>query len=127
MMLRNLKLFKVPCYGLTPSKVQFYTLVRNQTNKLPTALQTSRSSGSAPRSNVQQSSDDAESDKQIKAERKPVVPSNCRYVYPEFLPDPKMEWRNSLREKLERLDMIQRRKHIDIPEFYVGRFGLSPY
>jgi len=41
-------------------------------------------------------------------------------VYPEFLPDPKIEWRNSLREKLERIDMIQRRKHIDIPEFYVG-------
>ncbi|VVC39205.1 Hypothetical protein CINCED_3A004861 [Cinara cedri] len=31
-----------------------------------------------------------------------------------------MQWRNPLREKLERMDMIQRRKHIDIPEFYVG-------
>lgn len=72
-------------------------------------------------SDMQQSSNDALSEKQVKPERKSVVPSNCRYIYPEFLPDPKMEWRNSLREKLERIDMIQRRKHIDIPEFYVGK------
>lgn len=43
-----------------------------------------------------------------------------RHIYPEFLPDPKVEWRNSLREKLERIDMLNRRKKIDIPEFYVG-------
>lgn len=64
---------------------------------------------------------DVVSEKQVKPERKSIIPPNCRYVYPEFLPDPKLEWRNSLREKLERMDMIQRRKHIDIPEFYVGR------
>jgi len=73
-----------------------------------------------PPSDVKQSTDDTVSGKQMQPERKSVVPSNCRYVYPEFLPDPKMEWRNSLREKLERMDMVQRRKHIDIPEFYVG-------
>lgn len=72
-------------------------------------------------SDVQQPTDGTVSEKQVKPERKSVIPSNCRFVYPEFLPDPKMEWRNSLREKLERMDMIQRRKHIDIPEFYVGR------
>jgi len=41
-------------------------------------------------------------------------------LYPEFLPDPKVEWRNPIREKLERLDMLDRRKQIDLPEFYVG-------
>lgn len=52
--------------------------------------------------------------------RKPIIPANYRFVYPEFLPDPKVEWRNSIREKLERLDMLERRKQIDLPEFYVG-------
>lgn len=45
-----------------------------------------------------------------------------RHIYPEFLPDPKIEFRNKLREKLERNDMIARRTQIDIPEFYVGEF-----
>lgn len=44
-----------------------------------------------------------------------------RHVFPEFLPDPNPKWRNSLREKLERADMLNRRKQIDIPEFYVGK------
>uniref|UniRef100_A0A1B0GF22 Large ribosomal subunit protein bL19m n=1 Tax=Glossina morsitans morsitans TaxID=37546 RepID=A0A1B0GF22_GLOMM len=52
--------------------------------------------------------------------RKPVIPANCRFIYPEFLPDPKPEWRNPVREKLERLDMLDRRTQIEIPEFYVG-------
>ncbi|RZC37133.1 39S ribosomal protein L19, mitochondrial, partial [Asbolus verrucosus] len=43
-----------------------------------------------------------------------------RHIYPEFLPDPKIEFRNPIREKLERSDMIERRINIDIPEFYVG-------
>ncbi|KAF9813750.1 hypothetical protein SFRURICE_007905 [Spodoptera frugiperda] len=43
-----------------------------------------------------------------------------RHAYPEFLPDPNPKWRNSLREKLERSDMLKRRSQIDIPEFYVG-------
>ncbi|KAF2896637.1 hypothetical protein ILUMI_09540 [Ignelater luminosus] len=43
-----------------------------------------------------------------------------RHVYPEFIPDPNVEFRNPIREKLERLDMLSRRAHIDIPEFYVG-------
>lgn len=45
---------------------------------------------------------------------------DCRFIYPEFLPDPNPEHRNALREKLERLDMIARRSCIVIPEFYVG-------
>jgi len=43
-----------------------------------------------------------------------------RRVYPEFIPDPTVEFRNPVREKLERLDMLARRAHVDIPEFYVG-------
>lgn len=45
-----------------------------------------------------------------------------RFIYPEFLPDPNPNWRNSLREKMERADMLKRRSQIDIPEFYVGKF-----
>lgn len=44
----------------------------------------------------------------------------CRFIYPEFLPDPNPEHRNAVREKLERLDMIARRSCVTIPEFYVG-------
>jgi large subunit ribosomal protein L19 len=44
-----------------------------------------------------------------------------RYVYPEFLPDPTTKFRNRIREKLERMDMLNRRANIDIPEFYVGK------
>lgn len=49
-----------------------------------------------------------------------AIPPRARYIYPEFLPDPKIEWRNPIREKLERIDMMKRRSQIDIPEFYVG-------
>ncbi|XP_063995069.1 large ribosomal subunit protein bL19m [Diachasmimorpha longicaudata] len=49
-----------------------------------------------------------------------VVPSQYRFVYPEFLPDPTPGFRNNLREKLERMDMMARRTVLDIPEFYVG-------
>lgn len=72
-----------------------------------------------------------------------TIPPEYRHIYPEFLPDPNIDWRNSIREKLERSDMIDRRYysmhtrtqsdtvksiflstifrgHIDIPEFYVG-------
>jgi large subunit ribosomal protein L19 len=48
-------------------------------------------------------------------------------VYPEFLPDPRLDHRNKLREKLERMDMLNRRAHIDIPEFYVGKPVLLIY
>lgn len=63
---------------------------------------------------------------QRNAERKPSNPvknvtlTEYRHIYPEFLPDPTFEFRNTIREKLERLDMVSRRQHIDIPEFYVG-------
>lgn len=49
-----------------------------------------------------------------------VAPPEFRFIYPEFLPDPNMQRRNKLREKLERMDMLQRRSALDIPEFYTG-------
>jgi hypothetical protein len=33
-----------------------------------------------------------------------------RHAYPEFLPDPNPSYRNPLREKLERRDMLRRRQ-----------------
>lgn len=48
------------------------------------------------------------------------LPDDFRIVYPEFLPDPNLEWRNKLRERLERQDMLARRAVMEIPEFYVG-------
>lgn len=52
--------------------------------------------------------------------RKPLAPPEYRFVYPEFLPDPDPILRNRVRETIERMDMINRRSHIEIPEFYVG-------
>lgn len=37
------------------------------------------------------------------------IPSNSRFVYPEFLPDPEFKFRHPIREKLERQDMLARR------------------
>lgn len=45
---------------------------------------------------------------------------NYRFAYPEFLPDPNPLYRNRLKEKLERQDMLARRSNVEIPEFYVG-------
>nr|CAG4635108.1 EOG090X0F2L [Alona affinis] len=50
----------------------------------------------------------------------PVAPPEFRFIYPEFLPDPNFAYRNKLREKLERADMLLRRSVIEIPEFYTG-------
>jgi large subunit ribosomal protein L19 len=54
-----------------------------------------------------------------------VAPPEFRFMYPEFLPDPTMERRNKLKEKLERMDMLQRRSIIEIPEFYTGMLTTS--
>ncbi|XP_049886049.1 39S ribosomal protein L19, mitochondrial [Pectinophora gossypiella] len=62
----------------------------------------------------------AEEKKKHKGRRASNPALEFRHIYPEFLPDPNPKWRNSLREKLERADMLNRRSQIDIPEFYVG-------
>jgi large subunit ribosomal protein L19 len=41
-------------------------------------------------------------------------------IYPDFLPSPVWNRRSPLFERLQRADMLERRMHIDIPEFYVG-------
>ncbi|OAD57670.1 39S ribosomal protein L19, mitochondrial [Eufriesea mexicana] len=51
---------------------------------------------------------------------KPSSFANYRFIYPEFLPDPNPSYRNKMREKLERIDMMARRSILNIPEFYVG-------
>ena len=38
-----------------------------------------------------------------------------RYIFPEFLPDPNPEFRNSVSEKLARKDMIARRDKLEVP------------
>jgi len=43
-----------------------------------------------------------------------------KFIYPDFLPNPVYYFRDKIRERLERFDMINRRKQINIPEFYVG-------
>ena len=45
---------------------------------------------------------------------------NFRFMFPEFLPDPDPLYRNPVRERLERSDMLKRRQIVEIPEFYVG-------
>ncbi|XP_037780930.1 39S ribosomal protein L19, mitochondrial-like [Penaeus monodon] len=60
------------------------------------------------------------SNKDHGGEKKEEVPHDFRVVFPEFIPDPKPEFRNRLREKLERRDMLNRRNIMEIPEFYVG-------
>jgi len=53
-------------------------------------------------------------------EKKKSLSDRYRFVYPEFLPDPNPRYRNAMREKLERMDMLARRMHVAIPEFYIG-------
>lgn len=57
---------------------------------------------------------------QVDNTAEPFPPPHYRFVYQEFLPDPKFSFRNKLREKLERRDMLARRSNVEIPEFYVG-------
>ncbi|KHJ97501.1 hypothetical protein OESDEN_02521, partial [Oesophagostomum dentatum] len=43
-------------------------------------------------------------------------------IYPDFLQSPVWNRRNPLKEELELQDMLERRMHVDIPEFFVGQF-----
>lgn len=66
-----------------------------------------------------------EPEQNIKQKR--TISDKNRFVYPEFLPDPDVRYRNALREKLERMDMLARRSHVAIPEFYVGSIVAVTY
>lgn len=48
------------------------------------------------------------------------IPTDYRFKFKEFLPDPNLRLRNPVLEKLMRKDMLERRKFVHIPEFYVG-------
>lgn len=55
--------------------------------------------------------------------RESVLPtdlSELRHKFPEFLPADDPMYRHPLCHRIERRDMLTRRQHIDIPEFYVG-------
>ena len=41
-----------------------------------------------------------------------------RFIFPEFLPDPNIKFRNSLAEKLQRNDLLARRNRVEIPGIY---------
>jgi len=55
-----------------------------------------------------------------KQEHLELTRRDYRFIFPEFLPDPNPKFRNRLRERLERKDMLNRRDQVEIPEFYVG-------
>lgn len=38
-----------------------------------------------------------------------------RFIFPEFLPDPNIKFRNTIAEKLQRNDLIARRSRVEIP------------
>lgn len=71
----------------------------------------------ASEANTQQ---DEELSNSMQIDEQEISRRDFRFIFPEFLPDPKPEWRNSLAEKLNRKDMLNRRDQIEIPEFYVG-------
>lgn len=48
------------------------------------------------------------------------IPADFRFKFNDFLPNPEMRWRNPVLERLMRKDMLERRKLVHIPEFYVG-------
>lgn len=63
-----------------------------------------------PKASESKKSDQVKEQNETSGIRKTVIPDNYRFVYPEFLPDPKIEFRNPIREKLERMDMLNRRQ-----------------
>lgn len=46
--------------------------------------------------------------------------AEMRHKFPEFLPVDDPQMRHPLTQKLERMDMLNRRQVVDVPEFYVG-------
>ena len=55
--------------------------------------------------------------------RESVMPADLaelRHKFPEFLPPDDPRYRHPVLHRIERRDMLLRREHIEIPEFYVG-------
>lgn len=83
---------------------------------------TNRMFCSASQKKLKELAEEKRYDTETKISEESMLPAlqKYRYIYPEFLPDPKLEFRNAVREKLERIDMLKRRSILNIPEFYVG-------
>jgi len=91
----------------------------NQSVRL--SLQTVRlSSSSKVMKSSEIATDDNFKDSKDKVDIEKLSRRDYRYIFPEFLPDPHPDFRNSVSEKLQRRDMLARRDLIEIPEFYVG-------
>uniref|UniRef100_A0A1B6J079 Large ribosomal subunit protein bL19m n=1 Tax=Homalodisca liturata TaxID=320908 RepID=A0A1B6J079_9HEMI len=81
-------------------------------------IDTSKCSRAA--SNLESPLNKNEGENKILDSSRRTFPANSRFIYPEFLPDPTIDQRNPIKEKLERMDMLKRRANIDIPIFYTG-------
>ena len=45
-----------------------------------------------------------------------------RFIFPEFLPDPNINFRNSIAEKLQRKDLLARRSQVEIPGTHIVHY-----
>ena len=80
------------------------------------SLQTVRlSSSSKVMKSSEIASDDNFKDSKDKVDIEKLSRRDYRYIFPEFLPDPHPDFRNSVSEKLQRRDMLARRDLIEIP------------
>lgn len=90
-------------------KHEYYKIIfkRIKPTKICLGL-SSRSYSNGAAKSEQQSPQNA-SNNESTANTSDPIPSNSRFVYPEFLPDPEFKFRHPIREKLERQDMLARR------------------
>ena len=80
------------------------------------SLQTVRlSSSSKVLKNSDNATDNTLKDFKDKLDVEKLSRRDYRYIFPEFLPDPNQDFRNSVSEKLQRKDMLARRDLIEIP------------
>ena len=56
------------------------------------------------------------------SEMKALSRREYRFMFPEFLPDPNPEFRNTISEKLQRKDMIARRDIVEVPGLCFSKF-----
>ena len=52
---------------------------------------------------------------QIETNDEKLSRRDYRFIFPEFLPDPNLKFRNPLAEKLQRKDLLARRNQVEIP------------
>lgn len=74
-------------------------------NSFPGVGIRSHSSNVKTKAETNDASNSTESPKFVDGQTK----SHYRFIYPEFLPDPNMEYRHPIKEKIERQDLLKRR------------------